>query len=738
MKGALFLIFFCYFAAAYSQDGLSGVVLDSTSRQPLIGCNIALYNAADSLLHGAVTDLDGQFSIEKQWSAQYLESSYVGYATKRIDLSEIKAGKQINIKMRNSGLTGCGPTILAGPRHSVAVSELSNDHIEATQPTAINEALNRLPGVMMQQGTYTTNRLSIRGIGARNRFGSNGIRGYLEEIPLHSVDGSSAVEDLGTYWMDGLSVIPGHTGPSRSNGYGGAIIYEKQDNIRYKYSLLESSQTIGQAGLHIQQYRLRGTTGKYRMASTTYDISYEGLQTDGWRDHNETSRGNLFAHVEQRFADRSTLNFYLVNTNLRGEIPSSLRLDNFENSPQSAADFWQNADGNEDYRRTIAGLTYTRSAAIGTIKLTPYMTRFVSDEVRPFNRELQDNTTYGLRAQLERRLWARNDKSISLLVGYDLQRDHLDIRQISKQGESSILPIDLQLNQSTYLSTSYLSRDWTIKAGVDITALKTGSADYDPLYVSPSLEVRYQLNREWTAYARAGSGYNQPTVDLLLINPVVASHADELTVGLNYQETCGPYTVDWHGSAYRMWTDNELTTVIEDEETFVINGPASTITGLEMSGSWSKTGQYGKMTLEGSYTMLHAKVKEERETALIGKSWPAIPRHQAYLNATYTIGGLSISARATYFASMFVDTRNTLSSDAYTLLRSRLTYVCPRRLMQDRLVVQALVEVDNLTDINYASMILPTNRMPTAGGRYYYPGQPRNLLGQVKVVYYLL
>jgi outer membrane receptor for Fe3+-dicitrate len=537
--------------------------------------------------------------------------------------------------------------------------------------------------------------------------------------------------------MDGVSVVAGHTGPGRSNGYGGAIIYEKQDNTRHKYSLLETGQTIGADGLHLQNYRLRGATSQLKNTATKYDISYEALQTDGWRDHNETSRGNLFAHVEQRLADRSTLDFYLVNTNLRGEIPSSLSLEDFETRPESAAAFWQNADGNEDYRRTIAGLTYTKSSVIGTIKLTPYMTRFVSDELRPFNRELQNNTTYGLRAQLERRLWSKGSQSVNLLTGYDLQHDDVDIRQISNQGEISTLDIDHQTNQSAYLSGSYLSSDWTITAGIDVTGLKTDDADYDPLYISPSLEARYRVNRQWSAYTRAGRGYNQPTLDLLLVNTVEASQADEVTIGLDYKETIGKTSIEWTAAAYRMWTDRELTTVLLDEESIVINGPASTITGLDLSGSVVTPIGRSTLSVMGSYTLLKTEVTEEEEATLIGKAWTAVPQHQGYLNTTYTIGGVSLSARASHFSSMYIDTRNTLSSDSYTILRSRLSYHHPKRLLNDRLTLQGMVEIDNLTDINYSSMVLPTTGSISPTGRYYYPGQPRNLLVQVKVGYYL-
>lgn len=720
-----------------SQNRVAGLVRDSISSQPLIGCNIAIYNAADSLLGGTITDIDGKFATEIYSTSRYLECSYVGYHSKRINLSDITPGKKLIIKMTSSGLVGCGPVILATPRYSVAVSELTSQDLAATQPTAINEALSSLPSVMMQQGTYTTNRLSIRGIGARNRFGSNGIRAYLDEIPLHSIDGSSAVEDLGTQWMDQIAVIAGHTGPGRSNGYGGAIIYEKQDPARYKYSLLETSQTIGAAGLHLQGYRLRGSTTQLKNSATKYDISYESLSLDGWRDHNETRRGNLLAHLQQRFADRSTLDLYLIDTDLRGEIPSSLSREDFENNPESAAAFWQNADGNEDYRRTIAGATYTRSSAVGTIKLTPYMTRFVSDELRPFNRELQDNTTWGLRASIDKRLWSEGVRYIDLTAGYDLQRDHIDIRQISNQGATTILPIDQQTNQAVYAAATYLTQDWTIKAGIDVTGLKTGDADYDPLYIAPSIEARYRLNGQWSAYTRAGRGYNQPTLDLLLVNPVEASQADEVTMGLSYNRSLQKSIVNAEVAVYHMWTDRELTTILLDEQSIVINGPASTITGLDLSGSWTTTLGVSSLTLAGSYTLLDTKVTNTNEADLSGKSWPAVPRHQGYASMTYSHGGFSVSARATHFDEMYIDTRNTLSSDAYTVIRSRLSYAHPTRLFNDRLTLQGMIEVDNLTNTSYASMVLPTNGTISPSGRYYYPGQPRNLLAQLKVGYYL-
>ena len=71
----------CLFCtAAMTAQTLTGVVLDSSTKEPLIGAAVLLKGTAI----GTVTDLDGNFTLSVSGNAGVIEVSYVGYKTKAL------------------------------------------------------------------------------------------------------------------------------------------------------------------------------------------------------------------------------------------------------------------------------------------------------------------------------------------------------------------------------------------------------------------------------------------------------------------------------------------------------------------------------------------------------------------------------------------------------------------------------------------------------------------------------
>src|SRR5690606_17276668 len=112
------------------------------------------------------------------------------------------------------------PNMLQGQRDSISATRLSevvissyhiNDslmnapasvgiltaaELQRNNNTDISMAMNMISGVQMQSATFNTNRISIRGIGARTPYGTNKIRAFFGNIPLTSGDSETTIEDL--------------------------------------------------------------------------------------------------------------------------------------------------------------------------------------------------------------------------------------------------------------------------------------------------------------------------------------------------------------------------------------------------------------------------------------------------------------------------------------------------------------------------------------------------------------
>ena len=80
-KNIAFLLFFVS-QFIYSQETIKGTVKDENN-QPLLGANVFWFNTAV----GTTTDENGNFSIKKSLESNFLVVSYVGFETKKIEVT---------------------------------------------------------------------------------------------------------------------------------------------------------------------------------------------------------------------------------------------------------------------------------------------------------------------------------------------------------------------------------------------------------------------------------------------------------------------------------------------------------------------------------------------------------------------------------------------------------------------------------------------------------------------------
>ena len=81
-------------------------------------------------------------------------------------------------------------------------------------PVSMVSAINQTAGVYVFSGALNTNRITIRGIGARTLFGTNKLRLYYNDIPVTNGAGSSEIE---SYDLENLSQIEVVKGPKATS-----------------------------------------------------------------------------------------------------------------------------------------------------------------------------------------------------------------------------------------------------------------------------------------------------------------------------------------------------------------------------------------------------------------------------------------------------------------------------------------------------------------------------------------
>ncbi|MFN3757458.1 MAG: TonB-dependent receptor, partial [Flavobacterium sp.] len=296
------------------------------------------------------------------------------------------------------------PVRQPGFKSPASVSVIQAEAIGRTDGVILTPLLNTIPGVLMQQGNLNTNRITIRGVGARTPFGTSRIKAYLNDIPLSSAEGETILEDIDTEWLHQLEILKGPNATAFGAGTGGVIALHT--NIPDDELTQVSTQSQwGSFGL----WRY-GIQAIHRDSLTDMRLGYARQEADGFRQNSAYERDQLFLHLDHATDPKGILSVLALATRVKAFIPSSINRTDFENNPEVAAANWLAAQGYEAYQRMILGLSYQRNfSEQWEGRISVFQQYRIGDEPRPFDILLEKTQNIGLRAVLNHttRWWDR-------------------------------------------------------------------------------------------------------------------------------------------------------------------------------------------------------------------------------------------------------------------------------------------------------------------------------------------
>lgn len=136
--------------------------------------------------------------------------------------------------------------MLQNTAYSVAV--ITTTDINKTDGIILMPAMNKIPGVTMQQGALNTNRITIRGIGAHSQFGTNKIKAYFDGNPLSSGKGETTIDDIDLAAIEKIEIIKGFNSTSFGSGLGGVIqLFSRETPLLESFG--KSTVTFGLSSL---------------------------------------------------------------------------------------------------------------------------------------------------------------------------------------------------------------------------------------------------------------------------------------------------------------------------------------------------------------------------------------------------------------------------------------------------------------------------------------------------------
>lgn len=641
-----------------------------------------------------------------------------------------------------------------------SIGLLSSSELQRNNLTDISPALNMLPGVFMQSGGINTNRISIRGIGARTPYGTNKIRAFYGSIPLTSGDSETTIEDIDVEIISQAEVIKGPLSSVYGAGLGGAIILQPK-LASFNGSRAAISTTVGSFGLVKNTISYGQDTG-----NASFNLSYHKLETDGWRNNSAYNREGVTLAGELFRKENSRVTYFGNYTYIKAYIPSSISKTMFDNNPRGAAPTWAAAKGYEQYESYLGGLAYDWQAADWLKNSTSvFINAKDSYEPRPFDILSQNTTAWGARTQFfgDVKLGRIKTEFIAGLEyfndGFDggtyenlyqdnngngtLEGARLTGTEQKRDFINAFAQLRLQLSQKfeVQAGVNYNKTQFKLDNTYPAEAASSQEYSYDGIW-SPQLSALFKPTAFQTIYISASRGFSLPAIEETLtangtINPDIKPEN-----GYNFEIGGKFYFLDKslyaEISLYNMQINDLLVAQrIGDDQYIGVNAGETLHRGIEaaVNYSWeiSRTftlKPYAAVSI-GKYEF---KEFVNNDIDYSGNELTGVPSNK--INAGITLStrfGLYLSSDFYYVDKVPMNDANSVYSDSYSLLNAKAGY---RFELFKGLSSHISAGINNAANTHYAGMVL-VNATGVNGAepRYYYPGLPVNYYGNVAFSY---
>ncbi len=619
-------------------------------------------------------------------------------------------------------------------------------------PIDIASSINQISGVYVLSGALNTNRITIRGVGARTPFGTDKLRLYFKDIPVTNGSGFSTIEAFDLENLTSMEVIKGPKGTAYGTNLGGAILLKPKEQIS-NGTFFENNFTLGSYGLIKDNLSIAHSTD-----SLEFNLRYDHLNTDGYRENSSFNRNGILLTTAIKMSSRSSIAILANYIDYTAQIPSSLGITAFKENPRQAAFTWKQAQGFESNKYTLLGLSYSYKISSKLENTTSLFYSYLDHyEPRPFNILDEFTNSYGFRSRFTGN-FGFQDREATYLFGGELYKDEYNWRTYENlyqenDGNGSLQGNELSRNKefrrqfNAFASmTLPLATRFNIQLGVNLNKThydyrdlfnsgednKSAKRNFD-LIVMPSLDLVYSISPGRQVYANISRGFSNPGLEETLtpegvINPEITQEK-----GINYELGTKMYLAKnklWLNLAiFRMNINDLLVSQRIGEDQFVGKNAGSTRhQGIELDMNYTfDLSSKLQIIPFASYTLSdHIFVDfVDGDNDYSGNPLTGVPRNRINL-------GLRLNHTKNFYWNttyQYVDgipltDANSLYSEPYNILNTRLGY---NKEIVENLYISSDFGINNIFDVNYAQSVL-INAVGFGGSepRYYYPGNDRN------------
>lgn len=643
---------------------------------------------------------------------------------------------------------------------SIAVIPLSQ--IKSNDGVNIAPILNSVPGVYMHNGTLNTNRITIRGIGSRNLFGTSKIRAYYGDIPLTNGSGETTIEDIELESIARMEVLKGPSSSLYGAGLGGTIQLIPDKGI-FNTDAIASTYTFGSYGL--QKFWINANLAN---KTNSAKISYSNTHRDGYRENNELDRQTLTLASNHYLNEKNNLNIIANFIDLKAFIPSSLNEEDYINEPTKAAFTWGQSKGFEDYTKFLSGVSWQHQYNENSKQISSVFGSLLdSYEARPFNILEQNTTSIGLRTRFIQHVdlfqkdlqWTAGFEFFNdfnkwktfenlykdyppgtgsvkgeALSDFDEKRYYYNLFIEGKYQLTSKLMLDLgvNLNQTTYKIDDNFNEDQNSQSG---------NYSFDPIF-SPKIGLNYQLNQSNMLYASIGHGFSPPKLEETLLPDGLINNDIQPETGWNYEigsrGTLIKNIFNYEIAVYYMDIDNLLVARRTGDDEFVgVNAGKTIHKGLEVGLNYFLVNRPSVQLSHTNALSIHEYTFDEFQDLdedYSGNDLTGVPDKtfysQLHLNTSF---GLYTYLNYQFIGEIPLRDDNSIFTDSYQLVNLKIGYKLD---VTESFQFDAFIGFNNVFDEKYASMVqINAASFGNSAPRYYYPGEPSNYYAGLNLKY---
>lgn len=643
---------------------------------------------------------------------------------------------------------------------AVVYTTLDTASIAHYSPVELTQVLNEIPGVQVFSGGLGTNRLTVRGIGARTPYGTSKIKAYFNGIPITSGIGETTFNIYDPESIQNIQLISGPKGSLYGANLGGALLLHTK-RAKPNTTALREAFTVGSFGL------LKNSLSFNHQGEGFYiNLFQDHLQTDGFRDNSNYKRNMFMLDAGVSLNTKNELQVLFQQLNYNAQIPSSISKTDFEQNPSVAASNWQGAKGYEDNKITTIGLSLIHDFSSQLKNKTSVFYSYLDHyEPRPFNILDEFSNSYGFRSSFLGSLELIPFKN-NFEVGLEWYRDTYHWSTIenlyeqndgngSLEGERISDNKEYRNRWNAFMSWDIFVDQWTFTAGLHLNsssysfrdyfnteeANKNAKRNFDAVW-APSLSIGYNVNPHWKLNGNVSYGYNIPNLEETLtpegvINPDIGPET-----GWNYELGTFHSFIDHKLNLslvlYYMDVENLLVSDRVGEDQYIgRNAGKVAHKGIEFHADYKQL--FLQRLLFKPYvnvTLNHHRFKEfiSEDNDYSGNELTGVP--ESTIAGGFVLNdptGLFLTTTLTYVGQTPMNDSNTQYNQSYTVVNLKAGY---QKQLFDRLHMKLTFGIDNLLDEKYASSIL-VNAVGFGDSepRYYYPGMPVNYYGGLALKY---